>query len=144
MIVEILVVISHHLHLSIGDYDWPDEDLEAYHRTVSRYNVVAVFNGHTHGTPPRRNRWSGKKVSGDGPGIDNFDPDDAGASKIGREGKPVGLGHGLLYVELIDRPGDDRDEFIVRAYTTRDNWKNARWETVWKKSVKMPPRRQRF
>ena len=131
------VAISHHLHLTSNDYDWPAEDLAAYYDLVRRYNVVAIFNGHTHGTPSRRHRWNGKTLRPDGPGVDNFDPDDAAAAKL-HKGKPVGLGHGLLYVEVIDRPGSDRDEFVVRSYTTRDNWKTAGWDQRWAKPITIP------
>lgn len=135
------VIVSHHLHLNAPEFDWPDEDRAVYFELLSEYNVVAIFNGHTHGSPPRHNRWDGKKLGPKVAGIDNYDPDDAGASKL-HKGKPVGLAHGLLYVELIDRPGVDNDRFLVRSYKTRDNWKNAQWDQVWQKPVRVPNSRE--
>jgi hypothetical protein len=130
------VVISHHLHLSIGDLDWPDEDLEAYWNLVRSYNVIAVLNGHTHASPSRRLRWNGRRVEAGIEGIDNFDPDDAGAAKL-HQGNPVGLAHGVLYAELIDRPGAADDEFVVRSYVTTDNWATANWDQVWAKKIRL-------
>ena len=57
------VVVSHHLHLHSSDYDWPSEDRAAYYETLSQYNVVAIFNGHSHGSPPRRHRWDGARLT---------------------------------------------------------------------------------
>lgn len=133
------VIVSHHLHLTTNDYDWPDEDRAAYFAVLSRYNVIAIFNGHTHGSPPRHTRWDGKKVGPKIDGIDNFDPDDAAAAKL-HQGKPVGLAHGLLYCELVDAPGTDHDRFVVRSYKTRDNWKSAQWDQAWSQPVSLPPR----
>ncbi len=134
------VVVSHHLHLTISDYDWPLEDRAEYYRVLKQHNVIAIFNGHTHGSPPRNNRWDGKRLRPNIAGIDNFDPDDAGAAKM-KNGKPVGLAHGMLYIEVIDRDGTDNDEMHVRSFTTRDNWQTSRWETSWirKISVKNKP-----
>ena len=131
------VAISHHLPLSTRDYEWPSEDLASYWELVSQHNVVAIFNGHTHGSPSRRHRWNGTELRPDGPGVDNFDPDDAAAAKL-HNGKPVGLAHGLLYVELIDRPGKDRDELVVRSHITKDNWQTAAWDQLWSKGVEIP------
>lgn len=131
------VIVSHHLHLDAPEFDWPAEDLAAYHALLKRYNVVAIFNGHTHASPPRHQRWDGTRFGPKIDGIDNFDPDDAGASKL-HKGKPVGLAHGLLYVEMIDRAGTDNDEMIVRSYRTRDNWASAQWDRIWRKQVTLP------
>jgi hypothetical protein len=130
------VIVSHHLHLTTNDYDWPLEDRAAYYQTLKQYNVVAIFNGHTHGSPPKRIRWAGGAKAAPN-GIDNFDPDDSGAAKL-HKGKPVGMRHGLLYCELIDAPGTDRDKFVVRSYLTRDNWETGRWDRVWSKTVEIP------
>ena len=131
------VIVSHHLHLNAPEFDWPKEDLSAYYQLLSQYNVIAIFNGHTHGSPPRRHGWDGKNFGSQVKGIDNYDPDDAAASKI-HKGKPVGLAHGVLYVEAIDRPGEDKDEFFVRSYLTRDNWTTAKWDRLWKKPIRIP------
>jgi len=131
------VIISHHLHLNAPEYDWPAEDLAAYYDLIKDYNVIAIFNGHTHGSPPRHHRWNGKQLDRDIEGIDNFDPDDAGASKL-HNGKPVGLNHGLLYVEIHDHPGTQRDRMLVRSCITRDNWDTRRWDKLWQKPVRIP------
>ena len=133
------VILSHHLHLDAPEYDWPAEDLAAYYDAIRDYNVIAIFNGHTHGSPPKHRRWDGKRIGSDVDGIDNFDPDDAGASKL-HKGKPVGLAHGLLYVEIIDRPGSKHDAMTVRSYVTRDNWETARWDRLWQKQIESPDR----
>lgn len=133
------VILSHHLHLDAPEYDWPAEDLAAYHDAIRDYNVVAIFNGHTHGSPPKHRRWDGKHIGPQVDGVDNYDPDDAGASKL-HKGKPVGLAHGLLYVEIIDRPGTQDDTMTVRSYLTKDNWENARWDALWRKQIKSPDR----
>ena len=65
--------------------------------------------------------------------------DDAGASKL-HKGEPVGLAHGLLYVEIIDRPGTDHDRMLVRSYVTRDNRETARWDRLWEKPIQSPDR----
>ena len=49
-----------------------------------------------------------------------------------------GYGHGLLYVEIIDRPGTDHDQMKVRSYVTRDNWETARWDRLWEKPIESP------
>lgn len=133
------VILSHHLHLDAPEYDWPVEDLAAYYDAIRGFNVIAIFNGHTHGSPPKHRRWNGKQIGPKVDGIDNYDPDDAGASKLQR-GKPVGLAHGLLYVEIIDRPGTEHDQMKVRSYVTRDNWETARWDRLWEKQIESPDR----
>ncbi|MCH2581345.1 MAG: hypothetical protein MK133_09135, partial [Planctomycetes bacterium] len=105
------------------------------------YNVAALFHGHTHGSPPSRNRWNGKQFSpGLKKGLDRFNPDAAGASKPARNnpGKGAGLAHGVLYVELIDRPGDKSDSLVVRSYATRDNWRTHGWHSIWKRTINIP------
>ena len=131
------VIVSHHLHLTAPEFDWPAEDLAAYHNAIKPYNVIAIFNGHTHGM--RHARWDGKQVSPKIEGIDNWDPDDSAAAKLYR-GKIHGVGHGLLYVELIDAPGTQNDRLEVRALVTRDNWANRQWDKRWTKKVSIPKR----
>ena len=135
------VMISFHLHPNCPEYDWPKEDLAAFWELIEEYNVIALFHGHTHGSPSSRMMWDGKKFASSLPdGVDVFNPDDIGASKTDRKNpaKGVGLLHGFLYVELVDRPGVAEDELIVRSYTTRDNWANHDWHTTWNRSVKIP------
>ena len=135
------VIMSFHLHPFSAEYDWPKEDLSEFWKTVSAYNVAAIFHGHTHGSPPSRTRWDGKKFSPKLPeGIDIFNPDDSGAAKTDRKNpsKGVGLAHGFLYVELIDHPGGKEDTFIVRSYATRDNWKTHGWHSIWSKTINIP------
>jgi cytolysin (calcineurin-like family phosphatase) len=131
------VIISHHLHLDAPEFDWPAEDLAAYHESIREYNVVAIFNGHTHGSPPRHRVWDGTRIGSDVDGISSFDPDDAGASKL-HNGQPVGLAHGFLYVEIHDLPGTDHDELRVRSFITRDNWETANWDRLWVKRITSP------
>ena len=134
------VVVSFHLHPDCPEYDWPAEDLRAFWDLVGRYNVVAVFHGHTHGSPPRRRSWNGEALGSSGEGIDVYDPDDAAAAKTDPRdpSRGVGLRHGLLYVELIDRPGVDADEWRVRSCATRDNWQTHAWLELWSKPVEVP------
>jgi len=131
------VIVSHHIHLDAPEYDWPAEDLAAYYDTTRDYNVVAIFNGHTHGSPPKKRRWDGRRIGPNVDGIDNYDPDDCGAAKI-HNGQPVGLNHGLLYIEIVDHAGTDRDQMHVRSYATQDNWETARWDRLWSKAIRSP------
>lgn len=134
------VMISFHLHPDCPEYDWPAEDLSAFWELVGRYNVVGVFHGHTHGSPPRRRSWDGEVLGSAGDGVDVYDPDDAAAAKTDPRDptRGVGLRHGLLYVELIDRPGVDADEWLVRSCATRDNWETHAWLDQWRKSIEVP------
>jgi len=135
------VLLAFHLHPNAPSFDWPPEDLANFWATIEPYNVVAIFHGHTHGSPPSRMQWNGEvfgtKVEN---GIDIFNSDDSGAAKTDPRNPAQGIGllHGFLYVELIDRPGVDHDELIVRSYATRDNWNSHGWLNVWKKSVQVP------
>ena len=133
------VVLTHHLHLDAPEFDWPAEDLAGYYQTIKSFNVIAIFNGHTHGSPPKLRRWNGEEIGSNLNGFDNFDPDDAGASKL-HNGKPVGLSHGLLYVEIVDQPGVLKDSMTVRSYVTRDNWHTAKWDRIWRKMIQAPDR----
>jgi len=135
------VILSFHLHPNGPEYDWPKEDLVAFMKLVREHNVVAMFHGHTHGSPPSRLQWNGTQFAAELPrGIDVFNPDDSGAAKTDRRdpSKGVGLRHGFLYVELIDREGVDSDEFIVRSVATKDNWKTHGWDRIWRKPVRVP------
>ena len=135
------VILSFHLHPFGPEYDWPKEDLSAFWETISPYNVVALFHGHTHGSPPSRRMWNGEEFGTQlSTGIDIFNPDDIGASKTDRKDptKGVGLSHGFLYVELVDGCGVENDRLIVRSYATRDNWKTHGWHTTWTRQIKIP------
>jgi hypothetical protein len=135
------VILAFHLHPNGPRFDWPTEDLAAFHKAIAPYNVVAIFHGHTHGSPPSRMQWAGGKFASEIPGgIDIFNPDDAGAAKTDPRdpAKAVGLLHGFLYVELIDRPGDKEDEFIVRSVATRDNWETHAWRDIWRRNIAVP------
>lgn len=135
------IVISFHLHPNCPEYDWPAEDLKSFWAAIQPYNVVALFHGHTHGSPSSKMMWDGKEFSSTlADGIDVFNPDDIGAAKTDRANpdRGVGLLHGFLYVELINEDGVDKDQLIVRSYTTRDNWQTHDWHTTWTRSVSIP------
>jgi hypothetical protein len=137
------VVLSFHLHPNCPAFDWPPEDLAALWTTIEQYQVIALFHGHTHGSPPSRLQWDGKQFAAKLPGgIDVFNPDDSAAAKTDPRdpAKMVGGAHGFLYVELIDRPGTANDEFIVRSYATRDNWTTHDWHSQWRKAIRVPDR----
>jgi len=128
------IILSFHLHPFGPEYDWPKEDLNAFWNTLSRYKVVALFHGHTHGSPPSRNRWDGKAFGGRlETGLDIFNPDDSGAAKTDKRnpGKGVGINHGFLYVEFLDHPGAKPDQLVIRSYATRDNWATHDWHSSW-------------
>lgn len=135
------VVLSFHLHPSGPAYDWPPQDLKLFWDTIKDFNIIGLFHGHTHGSPPSRIQWNresfGTTVKD---GIDIFNPDDSGAAKTNPNDteNPLGLRHGFLYIELIDRPGTKRDEFIVRSKFTKDNWKTHEWGKLWKKFITIP------
>lgn len=130
------VVVGHHLHLTAGDYDWPDEDLAAFYEVLSGYQTVAMFHGHTHGSPPSRTRWNGEVVSNGlptAPGVlDVFNPDDASAAHSDR--------HGLLYVEINDHAGVVDDSISVRSYYTQNDWRTAVWGQRWDRAIAIPDR----
>lgn len=135
------IIISFHLHPNCPEYDWPQEDLAAFWEVIKRYNVIALFHGHTHGSPPSRIMWDGEKFGDPLPeGIDVFNPDDIGASKTDQKdpAKGVGLLHGFLYVELINNKGTQNDQLVVRSYASRDNWVSHDWHTTWSRSVEVP------
>ncbi len=135
------VALAFHLHPNGPAFDWPPQDLELFWNAIQQYNVVALFHGHTHGSPPSRITWN---ENGFGPdleqGIDVFNPDDSGAGKINPQdpANPLGIRHGFLYVELIDRPGTAADQFVVRSVLTNDNWRTHQWGQEWKKNIGIP------
>ena len=135
------VAVAFHLHPNGPEFDWPPEDLQRFHEICERYNVVAMFHGHTHGSPPSRLQWRNGEFANELPGgFDVFNPDDSGAAKTDpkQPGQPVGIQHGFLYVELRDRPGSVSDELVVRSVFTKDNWATHDWGTTWKKPVHIP------
>lgn len=135
------VILSFHLDPFGPNYDWPKEDWGSFWKLIERYNVVALFHGHTHGSPPSRTRWNGQKFGRSlDKGVWVFNPDDAGAAKTHPKDstKGVGLNHGFLYVELIDREGDDADAFVVRSYASKDNWETHKWDARWSYKVSIP------
>lgn len=136
------VVLSFHLHPDCPEYDWPAEDRRAFWELIQGYNVVALFHGHTHASPPRHRRWDGEQLGGDLAGLDVYDPDDVGAAKTDPKDPSLGVGlrHGFLYVELIDRPGVASDEWRVRSCATSDNWVTHAWLESWSKPVAAPGR----
>ncbi len=139
------VIICFHLHPFGPEYDWPQEDLQAFWKTVNSYNVVALFHGHTHGSPPSRTRWDGENFNpGLKTGVDIFNPDDSGAAKTDRRNpeKGVGLNHGFLYVEFLDHPGNKPDELVIRSYATRDNWSTHQWHSMWNRQINKEKRRR--
>ena len=76
------VIISFHLHPNCPEYDWPTEDLSELWKITQQYNVVALFHGHTHGSPPSRLLWDGKQFGSRlESGLPVFNPDDAFAAK---------------------------------------------------------------
>lgn len=137
------VVLSFHLHPNGPAYDWPPQDLKLFWQSIKKFNVIALFHGHTHGSPPSRIQWNQEKfgVSVDG-GLDVFNPDDSGAAKTNPDDSknPLGVRHGFLYVELNDRPGTKRDQLIVRSIYTKDNWATHKWGETWTKNISIPKR----
>lgn len=134
------VLLAFHLHPFGPEYDWPKEDLEAFWKLCSSYNVIGMLHGHTHGSPPSKLRWNGTKFAHDlESGIDVFNPDDSGAAKEDRRkpGTVQGAGHGFLYAEVIDAPGEENDRFVVRSYFTKDNWKTHQWGVRWERKISL-------
>ena len=102
---------------------------------------MALFHGHTHGSPPSRTRWNGKDFNRNlKEGVWVFNPDDAGAAKTDRRdpSKGVGLRHGFLYLEVIDRKGAEDDEMIVRSLASKDNWATHQWDAYWSFEISIP------
>lgn len=135
------VIISFHLHPNCPEFDWPEEDLAALWNVTQQYNVIALFHGHTHGSPPSRMLWDGKQFGGRlESGIPLFNPDDAFAAKTDSQDptKGQGINHGFLYVEIQDMPGFDGDTMNVRSYFSKDNWETHDWRDQWKNKVSIP------
>ncbi len=135
------IILSFHLHPFGPHFDWPKEDLAAFWKLIERFNVVALFHGHTHGSPPSRTRWNGKDFNRHlQEGVWVFNPDDAGAAKTDRRdpSKGVGLRHGFLYLEVIDRKGRQEDEMIVRSFASKDNWATHQWDARWSFKISIP------
>ena len=135
------VILAFHLHPHGPEFDWPPEDLQAFGELAKSYNVIGMFHGHTHGSPPSRLQWRDGKFGGDlSGGIDLFNPDDSGAAKTDSKqpDQPVGIRHGFLYVEVRDRPGTERDEWVVRSIYTDDNWATYAWGQTWTKAIQIP------
>lgn len=135
------VAAMFHLHPNGPEYDWPGEDLQALWKALQPYNVIALFHGHTHASPPSRLMWDGQKFAPELPGgIDVFNPDDLGATKRDprHPQRPASTRHGFLYVELIDADGTKGDRLVVRSLATRDGWKTYQWDRMWTRPVKIP------
>jgi len=135
------VMLFFHIHPNGPEYDWPPEDLAMFWQAIKPYNVVALFHGHTHASPPSRMMWDGNQF-GDRleNGLNVFNPDDIGAAKIDPQepSKAVGLPHGFLYVELLDAEGTGQDRLVVRSYATNDNWATHDWHSTWTIDIAVP------
>jgi cytolysin (calcineurin-like family phosphatase) len=135
------VIISFHLHPNCPEYDWPTEDLSELWKITQQYNVVALFHGHTHGSPPSRLLWDGKQFGSRlESGLPVFNPDDAFAAKTDSRDptKGHGINHGFLYVEVQDRAGVENDVLDVRSYFSKDNWETHDWRDRWEIKVRVP------
>jgi len=135
------VMLFFHIHPNGPEFDWPSEDLAMFWETMQPYNVIALFHGHTHASPPSRMMWDGEQFGNSlTAGLNIFNPDDIGAAKTDLQdpSKAVGLPHGFLYVELIDAKGTQDDHLIVRSYASRDNWATHDWHSNWKINVAIP------
>lgn len=135
------VAAMFHLHPNAPAFDWPPADRALFWQALQPYNVVALFHGHTHASPPSRLMWDGKQFARELPaGLDVFNPDDAAASKADPRDptRAASTRHGLLYATLIDEPGTARDRFIIRSLLTRDGWKTHEWGETWTRSVSCP------
>ncbi len=138
------VALAFHLHPNAPSFDWPPVDLDQFWETIAKHNIVAMFHGHTHGSPPSRMLWNGKEF---GPklesGFDVFNPDDSAAAKTDPHNAQQGVGllHGMLYVEMIDREGIEHDQWLVRSLFTKDNWATHDWGMLWKKSIEISDRK---
>ncbi len=135
------VVLTFDLHPNGPASDWTPQDRQLFWQTVKKYNIVAVFNGPTDSSPPSRSKWNENEFGSDlKNGIDVFNTDDSVASRSNPKDVEnlVDKRHGFLYVEMIDRPGDDKDEFVVRSITTEDNWESSAWGKEWRKTIQIP------
>ena len=116
------VVVSH--HLDVAQYSkpcdpgapptkpswWTACDVRNFYEALRPYNVVALFNGHTHAR--RVQRWNGTPKP-DLVGYRSFNGDDA-SHFHGRQ-------QGMFYGEATGA------RLVVREYATRDAWKSAAW-----------------
>jgi cytolysin (calcineurin-like family phosphatase) len=113
------VIITHHvdiarytnecdLQVPADTKEWDPCDVQAFHRAINGFHVLAIFYGHTHA----RNvfRWDGRSAKAES-GISVFNTDNA--SHFG------GDAQAFFYVEVNDRLA------VVREYQTKDRWRSG-------------------
>ncbi len=114
------VVLVHHVDL--GRYsvpldapapetkEWDPADVRAYHETIKRYKIAAIFYGHTHVRSVFH--WDGLNTKG-AEGIAVFNNDNSAHYKMEDQA--------FFHVEMNER------ELIVREHKTLDRWQTAAW-----------------
>ncbi|MFM2093529.1 MAG: hypothetical protein RIS70_653 [Planctomycetota bacterium] len=124
------VIVTHHvdiarytsecdLQVPAETKEWDPCDVQAFHRALKGYNVLAIFYGHTHA----RNvfRWDGRSAQATS-GVSVFNTDNA--SHFG------GDAQAFFYVEVADR------SLTVREYQTKDRWHSGFFTPqVWQASL---------
>jgi len=124
------VIVTHHvdiarytsecdLQVPAETKEWDPCDVQAFHRALQGYSVLAIFYGHTHA----RNvfRWDGRSAQATS-GVSVFNTDNA--SHFG------GDAQAFFYVEVAGRT------LTVREYQTKDRWRSGFFTPqVWQASL---------
>lgn len=101
--------------------EWHPCDVQAYHKTIHSYNVIAILYGHTHA----RNifAWDGSSAPAtDGVSVFNVD----NSAHFHSENQA------FLYFEI------NRTEMVIRECSTRDAWQSYFWTPqTWKRSFQL-------
>jgi cytolysin (calcineurin-like family phosphatase) len=124
------VVLTHHVDVHryaspcdpaapYASKEWDPCDVAEYYRTIAKYNIAAIFYGHTHARQTLV--WDGETVKAErGIGLFNVD----NSSHFHDQAQ------GIFYVEITPR------ELVVRELKTIDRWENSLWTpTVWRRPL---------
>ena len=115
------VVLVHHVDLAsnslpldgpgpLENRTWDPADVRAFYEAIKRYQIAAIFYGHTHTRSVFR--WDGLNTKG-AEGIPVFNNDNSAHFKFDEQA--------FFHVEMNER------ELIVREHKSADRWKTAAW-----------------
>jgi predicted phosphodiesterase len=141
------VVITHHVDIArytapvpadapFADKEWDPADVGGFFAALRKFNVAAVFYGHTHARQVWR--WDGQACRPAGESLAEEEAgDDESSSDETRElnvfnvdnsSHFAGPAQAVFYVEL------GPDGLVVREYATKDAWQTGFWSPlVWRR-----------
>jgi hypothetical protein len=123
------VVLSHHVDVAryatgcdaaapYSSKEWDPCDVAAYYDAIAKYNIAAVFYGHTHAR--QIHSWDGQSLKAkQGIGLFNVDNSSHFNSQT----------QAFYYVELSAK------DVLVREYATTDRWQTGNWTSAWRRSL---------